>query len=97
MKQLPNGWKSFLWSEEVKERDDYTCQFCGCHENKMYAQHIVPTSISKALWYEVANGLTLCPTCHAELHTIDFDYAIIKKIVAKLQIDVNYGQDKQDK
>lgn len=56
------------WRKAVFERDDYTCQNCGQRGGELNAHHIVPYSESIELRYEIDNGITLCKSCHKEIH-----------------------------
>ena len=60
------------WREAVLERDDYVCQSCRrqCrkHERGLAAHHVKPYAAYPSLRYDVANGLTLCRSCHLQLH-----------------------------
>ena len=55
------------WRKAVLKRDNHTCQFCAT-TIKLHAHHIKPVSGYLELIYDVANGLTLCKTCHRRLH-----------------------------
>lgn len=56
------------WRELVFRRDGYTCQHCGEHETRLNAHHIKSFSRYIAERYDLDNGLTLCESCHLELH-----------------------------
>jgi predicted restriction endonuclease len=56
-----------LWRKHVKERDNYMCQVCGCRDN-LHAHHIKPKSSFPGLRHDLANGITLCRSCHLEEH-----------------------------
>lgn len=58
-----------LWRTYVFERDDYTCQSCGCRGGKLCADHIKPFSLFPDLRTDVDNGRTLCHTCHYKTPT----------------------------
>lgn len=51
------------WSKAVRERDKYTCQYCGSEE-KLEAHHVWPQGGFVHLRYVVRNGITLCRSCH---------------------------------
>lgn len=67
--ELHPRWKGGSWSNwkrRVKEQDDYTCQRCGLREPEiMHADHIKSIRDHPELAFEVSNGITLCPNCHA--------------------------------
>lgn len=55
-----------LIKNEVKQRDNHTCQHCGkivegadCH-----ASHVIPVSRSQRLAYDIINLKVLCYHCH---------------------------------
>lgn len=52
------------WRRLVFERDDYTCQFCCERGGKLHADHIKPYAKYPKLRTTVANGRTLCESCH---------------------------------
>ena len=56
------------WRTSVFERDDYVCQLCHKHSNKLRAHHIKFYSTNPELRFEITNGLTLCGYCHIEVH-----------------------------
>ncbi len=52
------------------ERDDYTCQLCGQRGSvTLNADHIIPKWQAPELIYTIANGRTLCVSCHRETPT----------------------------
>jgi len=59
-----------MWSESVRQRDGYACQWClqDGRRNvslKHHAHHIVPRSVSGTTGaFDVDNGITLCYPCH---------------------------------
>jgi hypothetical protein len=60
------------WREAVLERDNYVCQKClrQCrkYERGLAAHHVMPYATHPTLRYDVSNGLTLCRSCHLQLH-----------------------------
>ena len=60
------------WRNAVLERDGYVCQNCRrrCrkHERGLAAHHVKPYALHPSLRYDVSNGLTLCRSCHLQLH-----------------------------
>ena len=53
-----------LWRESVFERDNWTCQECGCSSGYKQAHHIKSFSEYPDLMFSVNNGITLCVKCH---------------------------------
>jgi 5-methylcytosine-specific restriction endonuclease McrA len=60
------------WRNAVLERDAYRCRRCGrrCKklERGLAAHHIRPYATDVEARYDVDNGVTLCRSCHMELH-----------------------------
>lgn len=54
------------WSKKVIERDSYKCRLCES-ENNLCTHHIIPWKISVKHRFDLDNGLTLCPSCHAKI------------------------------
>lgn len=83
------GEKSVNWKggiafikKEVKERDNYTCQVCGLHDNDILeVDHIVPVSVDISLKYEKSNLTTLCPNCHRRKTLMEIKNKIYNKRV----------------
>lgn len=58
------------WGLAVKERDDFTCRYCGLREPLIVtAHHVVPANQGGSV-FDISNGITLCPNCHAFVHAI---------------------------
>lgn len=57
------------WNKAVKERDDYTCQFCGVRNKSNHADHIAPFALYPQLRYSLDNGRVLCKDCHKTTDT----------------------------
>ena len=55
------------WRTAVYERDRFTCVLCG-ERGKIQAHHRQAFSTHPELRYEVSNGITVCPPCHAHYH-----------------------------
>ena|ERR1700674_2093302 len=55
------------WSEFVRERDGHRC--VDCHSRKsLAAHHICRKSFLGEAQFQTGNGISLCNTCHKEMH-----------------------------
>lgn len=57
------------WRAAVFTRDNFTCQQCRQRGGDMHAHHIRGWAKFPACRYDRANGVTLCVSCHRELHS----------------------------
>jgi hypothetical protein len=56
-----------LWSEFIRERDGHRC--VDCHsQSRLSAHHICRKSFLAAAEFQTGNGITLCTSCHKEMH-----------------------------
>lgn len=55
------------WKKDVLERDSFTCKRCGSTTN-LVAHHIKGFAEHETLRFDVENGITLCQSCHKEVH-----------------------------
>jgi len=74
------------WALLIKERQK-ECQVCGNKDN-LHAHHILYRSNYPLLRYNINNGITLCVSCHAEVHTSETVYGLI--LSKKPLISYNY-------
>lgn len=63
-----------LWRNAVYKRDDFTCQMCFERGGKLSAHHILLFSEREDLRTVVANGITLCWSCHSSIKSREQDY-----------------------
>lgn len=62
------------WRTKVFKRDNYICQLCGSRGKKLAAHHIKRFSDRPDTIYMVANGITLCWSCHGKVNHHEHDY-----------------------
>ncbi len=56
-----------VWSEFIRERDGHRC--VDCHSRtRLSAHHICRKSFIAGAQFDTGNGITLCSSCHAEMH-----------------------------
>jgi len=68
----PRGRKSkadIAWAIAVKKRDGHICQACNIPSKMLCAHHIESFARNPDLQTELSNGVTLCQSCHIDLHT----------------------------
>ena len=59
-----------IWAQQVKERDNYTCQICGKSGVWLNSHHLNSYSLFPGQRYHVGNGTTLCRRDHDMYHSI---------------------------
>ncbi len=64
---LPRNRCLRRWSEFIRERDGHRCVDCHSRHH-LSAHHICRKSFFAAAQFQTGNGITLCSTCHRELH-----------------------------
>ena len=62
--------KDSMWRQQVKSRDDNTCQACKVRRSPyfLHAHHIFSYSDNPNLRTDVGNGTTFCQNCHQNFH-----------------------------
>ena len=71
--RLRRGADHKAWRKAVFARDNFTCQLCGDRSHKghsveLHPHHIKPKKQFPELRFVVANGTTLCLSCHKKIH-----------------------------
>lgn len=56
------------WRSLVFERDSYTCQKCNQLGGSLHSHHIKSWAKNPKFRYDLDNGITLCKSCHKEVH-----------------------------
>lgn len=97
--------KYAAWRTQVYHRDGYTCQACQRDDVYLNAHHVVPWSKNPKLRYDVANGMTLCGSCHQQFHDL-YSTSCTEKVLWYFILKVKkllkpptgrYGQNKKYK
>lgn len=66
------------WRQSVYKRDNYQCQYPGCHSRRsLTAHHIRKWSDVPTLRYNVDNGITLCWRHHRHIKSNEEYYVSI--------------------
>lgn len=55
------------------ERDNFICQACKQTGGRLVSHHIKKFSDFPELRFDIENGITLCQTCHINLHRMEGD------------------------
>lgn len=58
------------WNQDVKIRDNFTCQRCGEKDIILNSHHINSYNSNEEGRTDLDNGVCLCELCHREFHTI---------------------------
>ena len=54
-----------IWSKVIREKENYTCQWCYKKSISNHAHHIVSRGLGNILSpFDIRNGQTLCYRCH---------------------------------
>lgn len=56
------------WRLRVFQRDGFKCQSCEQIGGGLNAHHILSFAKHPLLRFDVSNGITLCKSCHRNLH-----------------------------
>jgi hypothetical protein len=76
-----------LWSEKVKERDGYSCVYCG-KKTYLNSHHIYSRTNFSTRW-DINNGITLC----SGHHTLQSDFSAHKTPTEFVEFLIKrYGQ-----
>lgn len=65
--RIRNSKEYWKWVEDVKKRDNYTCQICEARGVKLQADHVKPFALYPDLRLDINNGRALCIPCHKEV------------------------------
>jgi 5-methylcytosine-specific restriction endonuclease McrA len=65
---LRNSLEYREWRSNVYKKDFYKCQKCNSIGKDLNAHHIENWSGNPDLRFDINNGITLCGSCHNELH-----------------------------
>ena len=71
------------WRDAVYRRDGWRCIICGDRHN-LVAHHIKSFSEHRELRFDIANGQTLCRSCHANHHGVAY---IPQKRIPRFGVD----------
>ena len=59
------------WKQDVVTRDNFDCQMCNKVTTlTLHIHHIESYAVYPELVAETSNGITLCETCHNQLHSL---------------------------
>lgn len=67
--KIRSSFEMIQWRRKVFERDDYTCQVCGCRGGKFVGDHIKPFCNYPDLRFDIDNGRTICKECDLKSDT----------------------------
>lgn len=91
--------KSPKWQKkrlEILNRDNFTCQICGCGDKTLHVHHVIYIP-GRSIWeYEDNQLVTLCEDCHVKEHALsDFVGNIITDLkyqgLTNFEIEIYLG------
>lgn len=78
--------KSPKWQKrrlEILNRDNFTCQICGCKEKTLHVHHTIYIPKRKIWEYKDNQLITLCEDCHNKEH---YEYAeLVNQIITNMR------------
>lgn len=94
-----NDPKYKAWRNKVFGRDRFACRWCG-GKGKLEAHHIKKWASYPNLRYILANGITLCKSCHNKVWGCEEEYeTLLSSLVNQMTKDdrilflmMKYGQ-----
>lgn len=70
-------------AKDVHEKYNYTCQKCGISSGRIHAHHIIPVSQDIALSKNIDNLITVCDSCHKDIHkTIESEQEFAERVLS---------------
>lgn len=76
---LRSSFEYKQWRKSVFKRDLYRCKRCPSKTDKIEAHHIRSWKDFKDFRFDINNGMTLCVSCHDDVHRIvDLNFIILK-------------------
>ena len=70
-------------ASKVHKKYNYTCQNCGNGSSKLHAHHIIPVTVDLTKAYCFDNLITVCETCHKNIHkSISSEQDFAKKVMS---------------
>lgn len=74
-KKRHRGNSHYKWADAVFTRDQNTCQKCGANNIEIHAHHLKSYKDNPELRYDVTSGITLCYSCHWDVHSVQNEKA----------------------
>ena len=67
---------------EIMQRDDFTCRMCSAQSETLHVHHLRYSRGSDP-WESADRSLiTVCESCHAALHDLQFGSSVLESLVA---------------
>ena len=94
LRKLRNSQEYVKWREAVYEKDGCTCVICGAKEN-LHAHHKKSFDKYPELRFSIENGITVCRTCHLNIHNKKCDNQPITKTTPNVNDNDNVNDIKK--
>ena len=89
----PDG---IAWRKAVLQRDKYHCRICHARRH-LEVHHIYPFGTHPERRWELANGITLCHSCHTGFRHLEMEYVEILRFMASIPVEVWYVDAEQER
>ncbi|MGL5876190.1 MAG: FAD-dependent thymidylate synthase, partial [Xenococcaceae cyanobacterium] len=66
-RELIGAWTRQI-APQVHQKFNYICQKCGQRGEQLHAHHLVPVFADESLAYKFDNLVSVCKTCHEDIH-----------------------------
>ncbi len=81
--------EAMVWRKAVLRRDKKYCRICHA-TTRLEAHHILPFGKHCTVRWDVANGITLCHSCHVKTFVREEEYVEALQLIASIELVVLY-------
>lgn len=82
-----NSNEAKQWRNEIRNRDNWTCQDCKEKRENIEAHHIEKWRENEDLRFCLDNGVSLCPECHYLRHELNGDEVEMRLMAGRVDME----------